>query len=226
MKHDNALVDQIVQDVMEQLQSLPETKQSPGAAQPTILHERVITEELLEQKLNGSKRIEVGAKSVLTPSARDYLSKQKIEWQRQTETKSTTQTDWKAIVVQSTSAVTAALKDLEQSTQTCWKQEITGTTCEAVSAAVSAICRAEADGVVVFTGKPESVACRANRNLKVRAAVVGDVRRTESIKTEMGVNLFCINPDGKTYIELRNLLRTVTSGGLPRVPEDWNELST
>ncbi|MCH7686836.1 MAG: hypothetical protein IH899_09175 [Planctomycetes bacterium] len=225
MKHDDALVDQIVRDVMQQLRTLPEAKQSPGAAQPVVLHERVITEELLEQQLNGAKRIEVGTKSVLTPSARDFLSQQKIEWQRQPETKSTTQTHWKAIVVQSTSAVTAALNDLEQSTQTCWNQEITGTTCEAVSAAVSAICRAEADGVVIFTGKPESVACRANRNLKVRAAVLGDVRRTESIKTEMGVNLFCINPDGKTYIELRNLLRAVTSGSTPRVPENWNELT-
>ena len=224
MKYDDALVDQIVRDVMEQLRTLPETKQSSGAAQPTVLQERVITEELLEQQLNGAKRIEVGMKSVLTPSARDFLSKQKIEWQRQPDAKSTTQTDWKAIVVQSTSAVTAALNDLEQSMGTCWKQEITGTTCEAVSAAVSAICRAEAAGVVIFTGKPESVACRANRNVKVRAAALGDVRRTESIKTEMGVNLFCINPDGKTYIELRNLLRAVTSGGAPRVPENWNEL--
>lgn len=225
MKHDDVLVDKIVRDVIEQLRTLPETKQSPGTAQPTVLHEKVITEELLVQQLNGSKRIEVGAKSVLTPSARDFLSKRNIEWQRQPETKSTTQTDWKAIIVQSTSAVTAALNDLEQSTGTCWQREIAGTTCEAVSVAVSAICRAEANAVVIFTGKPESVACRANRNLKVRAAVVGDVRRTESIKTEMGVNLFCINPDGKTYIELRNLLRAATSGGAPRVPEDWNEFA-
>jgi hypothetical protein len=223
MKHDKALVDQIVRDVMEQLRTLPEARQSSGAAQPIVLHERVITEELLEQQLNGAKRIEVGTNSVLTPSARDFLSQQKIEWQRQSETKSTTRTDWKAIIVQSTSAVTAALNDLEQSTGTDWKRVINGTTCEAVSAAVGVICRAEADGVVIFTGKPESVACRASRNLKVRAAVVGDVRRTESVKTEMGVNVFCINPDGTTYIELRNLLRAVTSGSPPQVPEDWNE---
>ncbi|MCH7988137.1 MAG: hypothetical protein IID46_03185 [Planctomycetes bacterium] len=223
MKYDTILVEQIVRDVMQQLRTLPETKQSSGVAQPVVLHERVITEELLERQLNGAKRIEIGIKSVLTPSARDFLRQQKIEWQRQPETKSSNQKHWKAIVVQSTSAVTAALNDLEQSTETNWKQEITGTTCEAVSAALSAICRAEADGVVIFTEKPESVACKANRNLKVRAAVVGDVRRTESIKTEMGVNLFCINPNGKNYIELRNLLRAVTAGSTPQIPEDWNE---
>jgi hypothetical protein len=225
MKYDTVLVDQIVRDVMQQLRSLPETKQSSTAAEPVVLHERVITEELLEQQINGAKRIEIGVKSVLTPSARDFLSKQKIKWQRQSQTIFTTQIHWKAIVVQSTSAVTAALNDLEHSTQTCWKQEIAGTTCEAVSEAVSALCRAEADGVVIFTAKSESVACKVNRNLKVRAAVVGDVRRAESIKTEMGVNLFCINPDGKTYIELRNLLRAVTAGAAPQVPEDWNELA-
>ena len=225
MKYDIVLVDQVVRYVMQQLRTLPESKQPSRASQPTVLHERVITEELLEQQLNGAKRIEVGAKSVLTPSARDYLSKQKIAWQRQPDTKSTTQTHWKAISVLSTSAVTAALNDLEQSTQTCWNQETAGTTGEAVAAAVSAICRAEADGVVIFTGRPESVACRANRNMKVRAAALGDVRRAKSVKTEMGVNLFCINPDGKTYIELRNLLRAVTLGGAPQVPGDWNELA-
>ena len=92
---------------------------------------------------------------------------------------------------------------------------------EAVAFGVSVVSREEAVGVVIFSNQAEAAACRANRNRRVRAAVVGDVKSVRRVKSQLGANLFCIAPAEKSYFELRNLLRVI--GGPPQVPSDWDE---
>jgi ribose 5-phosphate isomerase RpiB len=187
----------------------------------------VITAELLEQRADGAKRIVIGAKSILTPSARDFLNSRGLDCKRQeadgtsTSARTAARIDWKAIVVQSTPAVVAALDDAGRSTTDHWERELAGTVAEAVAFGVSVVSRAEAVGVVIFSNQAEAAACRANRNRQVRAAVVGDAQSVRRVKSQLGANLFCIAPAGKSYFELRNLLREI--GGPPQVPSDWDE---
>lgn len=224
MNFDKAQVDTIVRNVLEQLQGTSKAQSSAGVSASTVFQESVLTEELLTQKLNGAKQIEIGAKSVLTPSARDFLRKRNIEYVRKTDTISTTGANWRAIVVQTTGALASALNDMEQTSTHNWDRELVGTNCEAIEYAVSALCRAEVNGAVILTAKPESVACRANRNQKIRAATIECVLQTKQLKADLNPNLLCINPENKSYIELRNLLRASASGDAPRVPTDWNEI--
>jgi hypothetical protein len=187
--------------------------------------EAVITGELLEQRLNGNSQrtIRIGPKAVLTPSARDFLKQRNIEWTRleKNAAPATNSGIWKAIVASSTPALASALDEIGKTAGTRWERELSGDATEAATAAVSALCRGEAVGVAVFAGNAAAVACRANRNAKVRAAVVWSVRCVEAAKRQIGSNLIAVDPAGKSYFELRNLVRAFAADGPPRVPAGW-----
>jgi hypothetical protein len=88
-----------------------------------------------------------------------------------------------------------------------WKIEIVGAPMEAAAMATSLIGTAECDGVIVFTEFAEFIACKANRNERVRAAVMHDARQWEHVMRTLGANVVCISPVGRSFVELRNLLR-------------------
>lgn len=227
MNGSDAVVEQIVRRVMEQLSAggaVTDGKES-GESTEIVLEETVITGELLEKRLNGQGRVRIGAKSILTPSARDVLNNRKVEWHRGTtvEVTGTAKSRWLALVVQSTPAAEAAWEDVSRLGSGGRQRELVGNATEAVERGVSALCRGEADGVVAFTHSGAAVTCRANRNSNVRAAVVRNLQEAQAVERRMGANFVCIDPDGKSYVELRNLLRELTSGGAPQIPADWDE---
>ena len=98
-----------------------------------------------------------------------------------------------------------------------WKIEIVGQPLEAAVLATSLVSTAECDGVVIFTEQAELIACRANRNERVRAAVMQNPKQWEQVTRTLSANVVCISPIGKTFIELRNLLREC-SGTRPQQP--------
>jgi hypothetical protein len=94
---------------------------------------------------------------------------------------------------------------------------------EAARRAVAALCRGESDGAIAFTGKPEALACYANRNARVRAAAVDTVGCVKRVRRTVGANLFAVDPGEQSVFALRSLLREIVSEGKPAVPADWNE---
>jgi hypothetical protein len=102
-------------------------------------------------------------------------------------------------------------------------RELAGCDVDAADRAVSTLCRAEAEGVVVFTNRPEAVACRANRNSKVRGAAAENVARIRSIQRSIGANLLCIDPSDRSQFDLRNLLRETIAGETPVAPKGWRD---
>ena len=237
MPIDDQLVNQIVAGVMQHLgetdpltssDSMPSADQrETSAADIGIgITENVITAELLETRLNGSSQMVIGPRAILTPAARDYLKEHGIRWSRgqvPNEQSAASVCRWAAVVVQSTAAVISAVQQVDQESGNCCKQELVGSDADAASEAVSLLCRGDADGVVVFANSAAAIACRANRNLRIRAAVTNDVFTTKAVLRDMGANLFCVQPEGRSFIELRNLLRAVVSAGTPQPPADWNE---
>ena len=245
MKLDNKFVERIVADVMGQLMAgtspaLPETNRAIANAATVatttvdlsdksnghslFVADPVITEDVLQCQLNGATAINIGAKSIVTPSGRDFLRTHKISWTRQATAISTSGTSrWLAVIVQSADSISAALDDASHSQSGTWKSDLAGSAEEAADLAVSALCRAESDGGVVFAAHAHLAACRANRNKQVRAAVVNDVASITAVAQAMGVNLLAISPAGKSYFEIRNMLRAFTAAGIPRVPDGWRE---
>jgi hypothetical protein len=239
------MIDRIVAGVLEQLRqpadAAPRPAPSPNVGElakgieksttppPTKtsleIRDDVITAALLEERGVYAGPITIGVKSVLTPSAHDFLARRKIEWNRvlTNGAASAPSSKWLAIVTRSTPAVTAALDSIVQALESTWSRELAGCHREAASRAVGALCRGECDAVIIFTGKPEAAVCRANRNPNVRAAAVTTVARIKALTQQLGANLFALDPTERTAFELRNLLRVLGSAGKPVAPPDWNE---
>jgi hypothetical protein len=231
------MIDRIVAGVLDQLRlpadaaprpagPVSSAETPPPAPRPMLeLRDGVITAALLEERGISFGPIVIGAKSVLTPSAIEFLAKRKVDWRRVPANDGAPglRGKWLVIVTRSTPAVSAALDSIAQDAGTEWNRELAGCHREAATRAVGALCRGECDAVVVFTGKPEAAVCRANRNPNVRAAAVTTVTQVKTLRQHLGANLFAVDPAERTAFELRSLLRELGSAGKPAAPSDWNE---
>lgn len=226
MSVDGDLLERIVSGILGELRGTatavaPQMATAPKTPGAIVLTEKVITAELLEKEQSRGGRIVVGAKAIITPSARDYLKQNRIELSRETTGRTTkvesSVAKWKLIVVTGPKNLNSVLDE------TAWSRELAGCDVDAVDRAVSSICRADAAGVVVLTSKPETVACRANRNSKVRGAAVENISRLRKVRAEIGANLLCINPADRSQFDLRNILREAAAGGAPTAPKGWRD---
>ncbi len=206
---DDEIINIIIKNVVQQLQH------DKGKVQPavntnktdeTTINELIITEETLSKQINGQTEIIIGVKSIITPSGKDYLRSNKISWRRQKNNanqKLTSQQKWKVLFLDGSKSTRHLFKKMSVN------MELVSSTEEAAKKGISTICRGNSAGVVVMTSHPELVCSLANRNNKVRAAVVQNVQHWEEIKPHFTGNLFCINPVGRNAFELRNLLKRI-----------------
>jgi hypothetical protein len=232
---DEALIDEIVRHVMKQLHAAdgstrsdgtsgdkPSNGQSAANGSNLVISAAVITAELLEKQANNSKSLRIGPRSILTPSACDFLRTHDIQWSRASGdagSSSPTAARWRAIVVAASSSLDSALGDAKL---TGWSRQLSGCGREAADSAVGAICRAEIDGAVILCKSPAAAACRANRNSRIRAAVATSSAEIREIAGAMGANLYCIDPTGKSSFELRNMLREIASAPA-RPAGEWKD---
>jgi len=181
---DEKLVEKIVGEVMTRIRptSQPvraEVSQRPAttnhqparpsslSAQPSallVITDRVVTAELLSQRLAGKmfSAVAICPKSIITPSAFDFLRTKKIFWHRNTAEAAPKadkpMTRWKAFVVTVTPSVLQAVEHTEQQTfGKQWSHELLGSADEAITAATSAINRGEANGIAVFADHAELI---------------------------------------------------------------------
>jgi hypothetical protein len=218
---DNNLVEQIVANVLAELQP----KVTVRAPTPPVVQAEtavvdvdlpVITAEILAERLRPGQTVRIGRRSILTPSARDWLAARKISCTRISGVNAASMTAasrWHVVVT----AVTPAVATLRQSLAG-WKTELLGTPKEAAEYAVRVLCTGEADGVLGLCHAAESVACLANRHPKVRAAVLAAPGDLQELIAQLGPNLLVVNPRGKSFVDLRNLLRSVGGLGKPKEP--------
>ena len=79
------------------------------------------------------------------------------------------------------------------------------------------VARGECHGGVVFCHDPGLVCCVGNKLPGLRAASVNSVAQTAKAVLTLGVNLVAVEMPGRTFFELRQILRTLcaASGGCP-----------
>jgi hypothetical protein len=223
------MVDRIVAGVLEQLQApvadaAPATPSSIAATDPLMIDDPVITAALLETRGVVAGPVVFSVRAILTPSARDFLSSRKIVWKKATQASPSlpTTTTWSLLVSRSTPALDSALATGAQPGARL-NRELVGCHREAARRAVAALCRGECDGVIAFTGKPEALACYANRSPAVRAVVVQTSDGIKRVNRTVGPNLFAVDPGEQSVFALRSLLREIVLGGKPAAPADWSE---
>ncbi len=223
------MVDRIVAGVLEQLHApaaaAPASRPAPTANGPLEIQGNVITAALLETRGVVSGPVVFAAKAIVTPSAVDFLSSRKIGWTRTAgaATPNMSSASWSVLISRSTPAVVSVLDAVAQHPGVRWQRQLVGCHRESARLAVSALCRGECDGVIAVTGKPEALACYANRNAKVRAAVVDTAARAKRVRCTVGANLFAVDPAEQSVFSLRTVLREIVSAGQPALPADWSE---
>lgn len=221
MHADAGLIDEIVQRVLSELRTgvtaaRPATngkppKESAANASPSAIvaiEAQVVTAEVLAQRPPGASRVRVRRRSILTPSARDFIRAHGLIVEHDTETIATPRRlGWSVIVSRATANVEHALEALRADIE--FDRQLAGEPREAVDAAVGPLCRGEFAGAVVVTNEPELVACLANRNERIRAAVVRDAALVERLRISLQPDLLAIDPEGKSQFELKQLIRTI-----------------
>lgn len=182
---------------------------SPGASSPipaVQIAEQVVTQALLAETVNGASQVHIGIKAILTPSARDFVKQRGIKIIRETTSARPAALRWQVIATSSNAQITAALESLPQH-GVAVDLKLSGMPAEAAAQATSALCRGEAEQAVVFTDQPEFLACLANRNDRIRAAVGTDVATVERARGSMQANLIAVDPGTRSAHELKALLR-------------------
>lgn len=226
MNIDQQLVQQIVARVLDQIgtdpapmrdESVDTTIPTAADTRTLLIEDKVVTGDVLAARLNGQQRIAFASNSILTPSAKDVLRQSGATWDRVSTGKSSAiNLPWKAILLGSAPALTTAIDDTAG-----WSRELADSESEAVSSAISSVCRADSIGVCLFSTSPERVACRCNRNTQIRAAAVTDPNAVRRAQTDFGANVFCVNPKNCSYFEFKNTLRAVAAVN-PISPKEWN----
>jgi hypothetical protein len=215
------LIEQIVREVMRRL--TPNAPSAPASSetnnrQPAELADSIITADVLAEKAAGRKKVAVGARAIVTPSARDWLRHNNVELiQGATATSpgvmaSAEMRSDKLVITHSASqTIDRVLEDAGRQSNGGWHQNSVESAEDAARKAIGELRRESSRVIVVLTSEPEVVACLANRNEKVKAAVVADAAAVARVKSGLDGNVFVIDPAGRSFFELRNILRRVES---------------
>jgi hypothetical protein len=200
-------------------------------ADQTVLRANVVTADVLLSAVTGGSRIVVSDQAIITPAAWDAAREHAIEIARQSPRatprgytsagdESSNQREQTVgpdgarqvglgpllIVVKSTDAVARLRDDLRGR----WRRELLGWVDDAAALAVSAICRGETATVVVFAEQTHRAACLVNRNERVKGVAIADARDVRAVRMQLRANVWCVDPAGRSWFELRNVLRTIS----------------
>lgn len=224
---DDTLIDSIVAGVLDRLRgsSAPQTSGAqqlaklspppaapapkPASSDPLHLSDRVITQALLQEKLKGAKSVRFAPKAILTPTARDYLRTNWIEWayatKQSAEKKSSAAGPLAVLIVRSTPAVERVITDLLPSART----ELLGCPDDAAKLAAAEIARGGIAKALIFAEQTHRAACLANRTEVVKAVAVRDALDAAQIKKQLRANVWCVDPTARGYFELRNVVKAI-----------------
>ncbi len=238
MSVDLRTVDEIVQKVMDQLRSgtgsaspsrssvsAPVSTAAPIAKEERlVLGDRVITGAILEEKLSGQKVLVVGSRAIVTPTARDIIRQRELRLVRDggPGESSAKSGRWRILLSFATPESQRAAGELLNSGEIA-SRETVACTQDAVKQAVTALSRAEVDGIVGLVKEPIRAAAHANQSSRIRAAAIADVSMLEGAKSELGPNLLWINPQNRSWFELKTLLSACVGGAKPAPPKGWKE---
>ena len=92
-----------------------------------------------------------------------------------------------------------------------------GLLCRWAKAVAECVARGEYAGGVVFCDDPALVCCVANKLPGLRAAAVTTVAQAARATLTLGVNLLAVEAPGRTYFELRQMVRLLCTA--PACPD-------
>jgi len=227
MSHAAIDIDRLVREVLTDLGTAPRqpppAKQEQGTSAPGIssdtlaLTARVVTVELLKNRLDGVRRLSVPRGAVLTPAVRDELRRRNIALEYADRNNSVPTAARLQIVVAAASYDPAALSDT-------LKREGLPVECrveKCLIAATDGLARKITGGEtlgLLLTEHPAAAVCLLNRLPGVRA-VGPDMAAAASV----AANAMVVDPRRTSVFQLKRLAGEFLRGGVRECPEVFKD---
>jgi ribose 5-phosphate isomerase RpiB len=176
---------------------------------------RVLAEEDLRRNLNGHRAVVLRSGTVVTPSAREYLLASGVLLDQAEAAAPKTADTWGVAKDRSyppvAPAIIALVRDgLRVIELGCAATDLPCRWSQAVAACVA---RGDCRGGVVFCENPGLVCCVANKVAGLRAVSVSTIGQAARATLTLNANLLAVEMPGRTYFEVRQILRTLCNGG-------------
>jgi hypothetical protein len=182
---------------------------------------RVLAAEDVRRSLNGHRRVLLSAAAVLTPLAEEELRCRGVEVVRQDEAAAPAKAAWGVGQDRPYPLVRSAVQALARDALAVRElpEAGAGLPCRWAKAVAECIARGDCAGGVLFCGDPGLVCCVANKLPGLRAVPVVSVGQAARATLTLGANLLAVEMPGRTFFELRQILRTLCAASGPACPD-------
>jgi ribose 5-phosphate isomerase RpiB len=197
--------------------------QQNGTTHALAWPRRVLSASDLQKNLNGHREVVLPPEAVITPLASEELRTRGIAVRRQPITlpasagrDPTPGPIWGYGQDRSHPMVQAAIQTLRREGLSLREMPtLHDLPCRWARAVAECLARGECAGSVLFCEDPGLVACVANKVPGLRAVSVCTVGQAARATLALAANLLVVEMPGRTFFEIRQILRTLCSSKLP-----------
>jgi hypothetical protein len=173
---------------------------------------RVLAFDDVRRRVNGHGELILSPTTIVTPLAAEQLREQGVRITREPACRFALPPSktWGIAQERSHPLIDSAVRSLEREgialrpLPTCEGME-----CRWAQAIGACVRRAECCGGVIFCGDPGLVCCVANKTTGVRAVSVTTVSQAARATLTLGANVLAVEMPGRTFFEIRQILRTL-----------------
>jgi hypothetical protein len=186
---------------------------------------RVVAVEDLRRQLNGHRELIVPRWTIITPLAAEQLRADGIQVTRQdveaTPSRPVAEKTWGFTQERPHPMVASAVQALRREGLGLRELEPRGERlpCRWARAVAECVARGECHGGILFCQDPGLVCCVANKVAGLRAVPVHTVGEAARATLSLGANLAAVEMPGRTFFEVRQILRIFCQPGAAACPE-------
>jgi hypothetical protein len=180
---------------------------------------RVLAFDDVRRQLNGHGELILSPGTVVTPLAAEQLREQGVRVTRAAAAPQAAKAAWGVAQERPHPFVESAVRSLEREGVALRPLAVCeGESCRWAQALGACVRAGECRGGVVFCGDPGLVCCVANKTAGVRAVAVTTVGQAARAALTLGANLVAVEMPGRTFFEVRQILRTLCAAAAPCPP--------
>jgi hypothetical protein len=183
---------------------------------------RVVASEDLRRSLNGHQELLVSPRTIITPLATEELRSRGVRVTRQpAEAPAPAGKTWGVAQDRPYAPVASAVQGLRREGLSLQDMPACadGAPCSWGKALADCVRRGECHGGVVFCQDPGLVCCVANKVPGLRAVGVVTVSQAAQALLTLGPNLVAVEMPGRTFFEIRQILRSLCLAGAAACPD-------
>jgi ribose 5-phosphate isomerase RpiB len=182
---------------------------------------RVLSGDDLRRSLNGHRQLVLAARAVITPLAAEQIRANGIRVSRRpAEAQPAPSARWGYAQDRPHALVQSAIQALQREGVSLkeLKMQSQPSACRWARAVAECVAHGECPGGVVFCDDAGLLCCVANKVAGLRAAVANSVAQAARATLTLAANLLAVEMPGRTFFEVRQILRICCSAATPVCP--------